>query len=237
MHPPDPTSVEGQVKALIASGEDPSESLLIQWGRCSEESSLSLKCLTLVLTYLQAGEAWDVLKEAALEELADTPSEAFSVLVQAVQLAGWPKVRFQRFSINGDECVSATLELDRRYEAKVTYPSRGNRTHAQYVAAYEILKGITEGRLFSSRRIKNADKLLVGNTRKSPISRFYEYCQARGIASPVFDYEVLGDRFSPKVACRTSFQSAVFEGWAKSKQEAKIAVCVQVLKSLGILQG
>lgn len=232
------SGIENLLKAYISSGGPPSEGLLIHWGRRSEDRSLSLRCLTLVLTYTKASESWDVLKEAALEDLEETPSEALSVLGQAVKLAGWPKVEFKNLPREGGEAILATLELDRHYEALVSYPAQVSSKYAQHLAAYELLKGITLKRPSSSYNLQNPEKgnkEVASDPSKNPISELYEYCQRTNLEPPTFEYALQPERsLRGRVSCKSLFQGQTFEILSKSKHDAKVETCSQILNWLRI---
>jgi hypothetical protein len=201
-----------------------------------EEGSLPRVCMTLVLTYTNAPESWDVLKEATLESLEDMPSDAPCLLTQATKLANWPKTIFQEFPHEGEKLVIASLLLaDRLYKAKV-YSLEGDSRYAHQVAAYELLKGVTEHRTTSTRNLR--DEGLKGSHRpsklvgKSPISILYEYCQTKSIDSPIFDYRLYGTSPQVRVTCQASFQGQSFVESSKSKQGAKVATCLKILQYL-----
>ncbi len=245
VRPPLPhKAFENQLRVEIVSGRPPSEQLLIHWGRRTEEGSLPVICLTLVLTYTQASESWDVLKEAALEALGDIPSDAACVLAQAMKAARWPRTIFQEFTRDGEEHIIASLHLnDLTYEAKVSFPLRGNSKYARQVAAYELLKGIVEHRQTSQKKLGGAatrafqshPKPIGKNIEKSPISILYEHCQAKSIESPTFDYRLYGAKPQLRATCRALFQGYTFMESAKSKHEAKIVVCQKILQHLRLV--
>lgn len=201
-------------------------------------------CLTLVLTYTQAPESWDVLKEAAIEALEDIPSDAACVLAQAMKTARWPKTIFQEFTREGEEHVIASLQLnDLTYEAKISFPLRGNGKYARQIAAYELLKGIVEHRQTSQKKLEGPatrafqlhPKPIGGSTEKSPISILYEYCQAKNFEGPTFDYRLYGAKPQLRVTCRALFQGRTFMESSKSKHEAKTVVCQKILQYLQLV--
>ena len=201
-------------------------------------------CLTLVLTYMQAPESWDVLKEAAIEALGDIPSDAACVLAQAMKAAHWPRTVFQEFTREGEEHVIASLHLnDLTYEAKVSFPLRGNSKYARQIAAYELLKGIVEHRQTNQKKLEGPatrafqlhPKPVGGSTEKSPISILYEHCQFKNLEGPTFDYRLYGAKPQLRATCRALFQGHTFMESAKSKHEAKTVVCQKILQYLQLV--
>lgn len=241
---------ERAVKVEIRSGASPSDSLVEAWTHRLDQNDIPNLCVTEVLMVTGEAEGWEVLQEAAVEALEERPEDAVAVLHQA-QTLGWGVPHFEINQGGPAHLPSFTARAhtsigEKQFEATVSCTAGGSSRLVRQRAAVELLRNIVlrKEQDLNDRKVVLVDgpqapppvvlkKAVKQDLNKNPISVLMEISQAKMIAAPIYNYDLVGPPHAPIVTCTATFMGQTVQAVAAKKQDAKTAAAKALVSRLG----
>lgn len=234
---------ERVTKVECRSGEAPSDAFRDSFLLRLRHNRVPLICATTIVTEA-VGPAWQELRIAVVNSMAQFPADAQSLLAQAAAIAGWAVPNFAMKEEGPDHArtftATASMALDDRSIESDPYPASTAKEAKQraVVGLLAKLVGAPTPRFtqLAPAAPSKKTKHQTVNLTKDPVAALQEYTQANGAPSPEYSFEESGPKHIPTFIGTCKLQDKVVSASGTSKALAKKAAAKKMVELLAELR-
>ena len=234
---------ERLMKVEARSGQDVSDALREGFLKRLPANLVPSACLTVLLAEAPSSPiveymGWVGLKEAAIQWMKVRPELAITVATMATQTNEWPEIKYvsDRLGLDHNPIFKVQASFkDRLLGVTNTAEAYGSSVKAaRQKAALCILalhSGLPAPSEFTTPPTQESTLIPDVNIQhvniqhkleaNNHVSILQEYCQAKGLAFPTYEFELSGPSHAPMVTCTCKFGQVVGTAKAGNKQDAK----------------
>lgn len=233
-----PKDFERVVKVACRSGSDPTATFTEGFRQRLSAGRVPLVCQTTVFAEAPRTPPWDAIRGAIVSSCKQSPADAYSLLTQATQVAGWmtPIFTVQETGPDHARTFTAVAAIDLPAARYASPPFVANtRKEAQQRACVGLMAVIagsptpefkpTPAATPSSRPKRE----IQIDPAKNPIAALQEYTQGVGAAPPQYEFTSTGQRHTQQFTCTATYNNLCTTGVGPSKQAAKAEAAKQLV--------
>lgn len=229
---------ERVTKVEARSEADASDGFREAFVKRAGDGRLPLICMTVVLGESGEGPNWDLIRKAAINQLAAKPADAVSLLAQATQVVGWEAPEYESKQVGPPHAPTFTTTASMALGGELrTFTSESlNKKLSQQQAAVGLIAVIADVEPPSFDTLPKvqaqAPKAVQIDTTKDPVSALQELAQATGLPAPSYSFKTEGPSHAPAITCTCSFNGSERTAQASSKKAAKKIAASYVVEAL-----